>query len=367
METFAGPSFHSARWPDDSTSPARASRWSAPAPAGSRSRRRSRTEVEQLTIYQRTAQWMLPNPLYHAKVPAGDRWALRHLPVLRTLVPVHHDLSRHRVRRPSRTGSIRTSDASDGIVDQRAQRAAAPQLTAWITIAPPGPTRPHREVDPRLPGDGQADPPGRRLLAAYAQQAERRAGPHRHRAHRPRRRRDRRRTHHAADVICYATGFRHNDFLALDGRHRPRRRVAARAVGRRADGVPRHHDPRTSPTCSASTARGRTWRHGASLFFHSEYQIHHAMDCDPPGRCVRCAPIEVRARGARRLRRAVPGARSASSCGPTRRSSTATTRTRRARSTRSRPGRWTCTGSGRDRPTPSSTSSAERRRRFCVR
>ena len=50
-------------------------------------------------------------------------------------------------------------------------------------------------------------------------------------------------TLHDADVICYATGFRHNDFLGVDGRHRAQRRVAARAVGRRADRVPRDHDP----------------------------------------------------------------------------------------------------------------------------
>ena len=33
-----------------------------------------------LTIYQRTAQWMFPNFVYRTTVPAGERWALRHLP-----------------------------------------------------------------------------------------------------------------------------------------------------------------------------------------------------------------------------------------------------------------------------------------------
>ncbi len=36
--------------------------------------------VGQLTIFQRTAQWMFPNPNYHAAVGDGTRWALKHLP-----------------------------------------------------------------------------------------------------------------------------------------------------------------------------------------------------------------------------------------------------------------------------------------------
>ena len=37
-------------------------------------------DVEHLTVFQRTAQWMFPNPNYHAEVGPGVRWALRHLP-----------------------------------------------------------------------------------------------------------------------------------------------------------------------------------------------------------------------------------------------------------------------------------------------
>ena len=31
-------------------------------------------------MFQRTAQWMFPNPNYHARVGDGVRWALKHLP-----------------------------------------------------------------------------------------------------------------------------------------------------------------------------------------------------------------------------------------------------------------------------------------------
>ena len=37
-------------------------------------------EVEHLTVFQRTAQWMFPNPNYHEPVGPGVQWALRHLP-----------------------------------------------------------------------------------------------------------------------------------------------------------------------------------------------------------------------------------------------------------------------------------------------
>lgn len=37
-------------------------------------------EVEQLTVFQRSAQWMFPNPNYHATVGPGVAWAIRHLP-----------------------------------------------------------------------------------------------------------------------------------------------------------------------------------------------------------------------------------------------------------------------------------------------
>ena len=37
-------------------------------------------DVAQLTIYQRTAQWMFPNPLYHEAVAPGMTRAVQHLP-----------------------------------------------------------------------------------------------------------------------------------------------------------------------------------------------------------------------------------------------------------------------------------------------
>jgi 4-hydroxyacetophenone monooxygenase len=80
QEDFAGPSFHSSEW--DHSLDLRGKRVAmigagasgfqiAPAIAG---------DVEQLTVFQRTAQWMFPNPNYHEAVGPGVQWALRHLP-----------------------------------------------------------------------------------------------------------------------------------------------------------------------------------------------------------------------------------------------------------------------------------------------
>ncbi len=80
IEQFAGASFHSARW--DHSVDYRGKRVAVigagasgfqivPAIAG---------DVAELTVFQRTAQWMFPNPNYHEKVGPGVQWALRHLP-----------------------------------------------------------------------------------------------------------------------------------------------------------------------------------------------------------------------------------------------------------------------------------------------
>jgi 4-hydroxyacetophenone monooxygenase len=79
-QDFAGPAFHSSEW--DHAVDLRDKRVAmigagasgfqiAPAIADT---------VDQLTVFQRTAQWMFPNPNYHEAVGPGVQWALRHLP-----------------------------------------------------------------------------------------------------------------------------------------------------------------------------------------------------------------------------------------------------------------------------------------------
>ena len=80
LDDFEGPSFHSAAW--DHSIDYRGKRV-AVVGAGASGFQIVPTiapDVAHLTVFQRTAQWMFPNPNYHAKVGPGVQWALRHLP-----------------------------------------------------------------------------------------------------------------------------------------------------------------------------------------------------------------------------------------------------------------------------------------------
>lgn len=77
---FAGPAFHSSEW--DHAVDIRGKRV-AMIGAGASGFQIAPTiadDVDRLTVFQRTAQWMFPNPNYHAEVGPGVQWALRHLP-----------------------------------------------------------------------------------------------------------------------------------------------------------------------------------------------------------------------------------------------------------------------------------------------
>jgi 4-hydroxyacetophenone monooxygenase len=80
QQDFSGPSFHSARW--DHSVDLRGKRVAVigAGASGFQIAPAIADDVEHLTVFQRTAQWMFPNPNYHAEVGPGVRWALRHLP-----------------------------------------------------------------------------------------------------------------------------------------------------------------------------------------------------------------------------------------------------------------------------------------------
>jgi 4-hydroxyacetophenone monooxygenase len=80
IDSFEGPSFHSARWDDDvdfegkrvgvigsGASAVQIIPWLAERAAA-------------VTVYQRTPGWILPIPTYHDDLPSNLRWILRHVP-----------------------------------------------------------------------------------------------------------------------------------------------------------------------------------------------------------------------------------------------------------------------------------------------
>jgi 4-hydroxyacetophenone monooxygenase len=80
QESFAGPAFHSARWDHQVDLTGQRVAMIGAGASGFQIAPAIADEVGQLTVFQRTAQWMFPNPNYHEAVGPGVRWALRHLP-----------------------------------------------------------------------------------------------------------------------------------------------------------------------------------------------------------------------------------------------------------------------------------------------
>ena len=100
-------------------------------------------------------------------------------------------------------------------------------------------------------------------------------------------------TLHEADIICYATGFRHNEFLA-----------PMEAIGR--NGVSLREQWGDEPTALLGITMpnfpnlfcaygpGTNLAHGAGLFFHSEFQVHYALDAIHRVLSTGARTIEVR-------------------------------------------------------------------------
>jgi 4-hydroxyacetophenone monooxygenase len=79
-ESFAGPSFHSARWRHDVDL---AGKRVAVIGAGASAYQfvpEIAPKVAHLTVFQRTPPWPVPAPTYHYDVPEGKKWLLEHVP-----------------------------------------------------------------------------------------------------------------------------------------------------------------------------------------------------------------------------------------------------------------------------------------------
>ncbi len=80
MATFRGPAFHSARW---DTGVDIAGKRVAVVGTGASAFQivpEIAKTAAQVTVFQRSKQWMFPNPDYHRAVSEGARWCFRHLP-----------------------------------------------------------------------------------------------------------------------------------------------------------------------------------------------------------------------------------------------------------------------------------------------
>jgi 4-hydroxyacetophenone monooxygenase len=78
--TFDGPAFHTARWDHSVDLAGKDVVMVGAGATGFQIAPAIAETVASLTVVQRTAQWMFPNPGYHEPVGSGAQWALRHLP-----------------------------------------------------------------------------------------------------------------------------------------------------------------------------------------------------------------------------------------------------------------------------------------------
>jgi 4-hydroxyacetophenone monooxygenase len=276
MDDFAGRSFHSARWPDDLDLTGLRFALLGAGASGFQIAPTIQPEVEQLTIYQRTAQWMFPNPVYRTAVPAGDRWALRHLPFyarwfrfLMTYPGIAVGTNPFR-RDPS-------YDDSDGLAINEGNAQRRVQLEAWISGNLEG--RPDL-VEASIP-DYPAS--GKRILQDDGFWLRALREPNVELVRTPIERivpegvvtadgvvRE-------ADVICFATGFKHNEFLApieLVGRGGAslREQLGDEPTAYLGITIPNF------PNLFCVYGPGTNLAHSASLFFHSEFQVSYALE-----------------------------------------------------------------------------------------
>ncbi len=276
METFSGRSFHSARWPHGLDMNGKRFALVGAGASGFQIGPAIAGDVEQLTIFQRTAQWIIPNPLYHAAVPAGDRWALRHLPFYGRwyrfimtfggiaagsepyrIEPGYEDETGRSVNVVNATRADALLAWMNSVIAERPDLAAkvVPDYPAlgkrvlqdngsWLRcLQRPNVELVRTEIANIVP-DGVVTVDG---------------------------------THRPADIICFATGFRHNDFLA-----------SMDVTGR--GGVSLREQWGDEPTAYLGITianfpnlfcvygPGTNLAAGASLFYHSEFQVHYAME-----------------------------------------------------------------------------------------
>ena len=276
MADFAGPSFHSTRWPDDLDITGTRFALIGAGASGFQIAPTIADQVAQLTIYQRTAQWISYNPVYRTKVPAGDRWALRHLPFyarwfrfMMTYPGIAFGTDSHR-RDPD-------YDDSDGWAINEANAARRVLQEAWVREQLDGRTDLIEKSIPDYPAGGKRPlqddgfwlqnlrKPNVELVRTGIDRIVADGVVTTDGTHRP------------ADVICYATGFRHNDFLA-----------PMEVIGR--GGISLRDQWGDEPTAYLGVTMpnfpnlfclygaGTNLAHSAGLFFHSEYQTSHALE-----------------------------------------------------------------------------------------
>jgi 4-hydroxyacetophenone monooxygenase len=275
IDDFQGPSFHSARWPEGLELKGKRVAQIGAGASGFQIAPTIADEVAHLDIFQRTAQWMFPNMNYHREVPSGDAWAMRHL-------PFYARWFRFLMFYPASGLSIEGSRVDPNWHDPEGRSISQASFErrsvfeGWITS--------HLQDRPDLIEKSMPHypPSAKRMLQDNGSWLKCLLKPNVELI----------RTGieritaegvvtedgqlHEADVIIYATGFRHNDYL-----------FPMTIIGR--DGISLREQFGEEPTAYLGISipnfpnlfclygPGTNLAHGASLIFQSECQVRYVM------------------------------------------------------------------------------------------
>ena len=278
-DTFEGPSFHSAAWDHSVDLTGKRVALIGAGASGFQIAPAIADDVEHLTVFQRTAQWMFPNPMYHDEVGDGVRWAMRHL-------PFYGRWYRFLVLWP---GSDKGLDAAEGDPNYADQDHAVSDINAaahmmfsqWITSqVGEGPNSQEllAKVMPDYPACGKRtlQDNGSWLQTLQRDNVELVRTPIREITARGVVTDDG--VAHDADVIVYATGFRHTDVL-----------WPLKVTGR--NGIDLHEMWGSRPYAYLGITvpdfpnffiiygPGTHLAHGGSLIFQSELQMRYVDQC----------------------------------------------------------------------------------------
>lgn len=275
-EDFTGPAFHSAAWDHSVDLTGKRVALIGAGASGFQIAPAIADRVEHLTVFQRTAQWMFPNPMYHDAVPDGVRWALQHL-------PFYGRWYRLLLLWPGADKGLEAARVDPDYPDQdfavsEINALARQMFTGWITDQVGDDEELLAKVLPDYPATGKRtlQDNGTWLKTLRRDDVELDRTPIRRITPTGIETTDG--VHHDVDVIVYATGFRHTDVL-----------WPMRVTGR--DGTDLHALWGSKPFAYLGITvpgfpnffllygPGAHLAHGGSLIFNSELEMRYIDAC----------------------------------------------------------------------------------------
>lgn len=275
-DSFAGRAFHSAAWDHSVDLTGKRVALIGAGASGFQIAPAIAEKVQHLTVFQRTAQWMFPNPMYHDAVDDGVRWALEHL-------PFYGRWYRFLLLWPGADKGLEAARVDPDYPDQdyavsEINALARQMFTGWITDQVGDDDELLAKVLPDYPATGKRtlQDNGTWLKTLRRDNVELIRTPIRRITPQGVETEDG--VHHEVDVIVYATGFRHTDVL-----------WPMRITGR--DGTDLHALWGSKPYAYLGITvpgfpnffvlygPGAHLAHGGSLIFNSELEMRYIDAC----------------------------------------------------------------------------------------